>query len=159
MTCPPPPDDDESFADIMAMRDAHEPDISKPETEFAGSVERGIQVAQPLGTVMSEGSCTDTAWRKNSVSARALAKLRQARPCAKYDYHGCTREEAHAALNGDLSAALAADHKIIEVVHGCGMGVLRESMRSWLRECVYVVAFAEGCNNPGSVIVQLKQER
>ena len=79
-------------------------------------------------------------YRHSDMQHSLLRKLkRQPNITARCDLHGLTQSEAAERLTSFFH-----DHPntcMIEVIHGCGMGVLRKFTRHWLTSNKRVVAY------------------
>lgn len=74
---------------------------------------------------------------------------------ASLDLHGKTVEEAIAALDEFLDAALIASHADVRVIHGRSGGRVRDAVHKRLRELPPVRSFRLDPRNPGVTIVSL----
>lgn len=54
------------------------------------------------------------------------------------DLHGLTKEQALFALDKFIDKALLLDHNPLKIIHGQGKGILRNAVRSYLRQHTYV---------------------
>lgn len=137
------------FGTIMKQ----EPGLEPPNPEL-----HRVVPENPLyGVDVIERYDKDT-WHAPDIPEGKLKNLAKGRPApqTKFDYHGRTRAEAYEKLAADLYKALSMNFEVIEVVHGKGEGILRESIRGWLSKCRKVAAFAQPKHNPGCVIVMLR---
>ena len=74
---------------------------------------------------------------------------------ASLDLHGKTVEEAIAALDEFLDAALIASHADVRVIHGRSGGRIRDAVHARLRQLPPVRSFRLDPRNPGVTIVSL----
>lgn len=79
------------------------------------------------------------------------------------DIHGCTIDEARAAMTQLLSQAKKNNETVVKIVHGKGTdAVLKTCINGWLRQLPEVLAF---CSAPakdggnGAVLVLLKKQK
>lgn len=79
------------------------------------------------------------------------------------DIHGCTIDEARAAMTQLLSQAKQNNETVVKIVHGKGTdAVLKTCINGWLRQLPEVLAF---CSAPakdggnGAVLVLLKKQK
>ena len=83
------------------------------------------------------------------MQARIVRQLRrgQLRPHGTLDLHGLTADEASSRLADFLHASVAADRRVVCIVHGKGRGsggrgpVLKALINRWLRTRNEVLAF------------------
>jgi dsDNA-specific endonuclease/ATPase MutS2 len=71
------------------------------------------------------------------------------------DLHGKTVEEAIAALDEFLDAALIASHAEVRIIHGRSGGRIRDAVHTRLRQLPPVRSFRIDPRNPGVTIVSL----
>ncbi len=175
----PPPRDDDARAFEEAMRGARRieggarrvsgeraPGRAPPQAR-AASASRGNQ---PAFEVERVGDAV--AGRAADVSVEVLRGLRRgdARPEARLDLHGQTREASLRAVERFLLRARADGHRTVLIIHGRGQNseagepVLRPALHDWLASAVAaragVMAFASApprAGGTGATLVLLRR--
>lgn len=93
----------------------------------------------------------DSSFARSGVSRNVLRRLRQGHFAVQgeLDLHGCTSDEALAALMEFLAEAVKRGRRCLRVIHGKGLGsenrqpVLKGKVRSWLVHRPEVLAYCE----------------
>lgn len=102
---------------------------------------------------------------KGGVDGRRLRDIARGKALVEdeLDLHGCTAAEAHERLEEFLRRALSGGLRVVEIVHGRGLGaddgrgVLKAKTRKWLAQCDAALAFVEPRQNPGAVRALLRK--
>ena len=82
-------------------------------------------------------------------------ELARTHAATSVDLHGMTAEEAMAAVDGFLDAAILAGHAEVRIIHGRSGGRLRAVVHTRLRGLPPVRSFRLDETNPGVTIVVL----
>lgn len=72
------------------------------------------------------------------------------------DLHGYDRETARVAINDYIRDSIKEGHEFINIIHGIGEGIIRNSTNDTLNKNKNVICFKSSYFNQGSTIVQLK---
>ena len=127
-------------------------------------------------TVRDEAGLSDTQAMLNPVASEAFLSFRQAtlphrqfdqlksaklRWFEAVDLHGCTVEQARAAVLQVIDMARADNQTVVKIVHGKGpSGILKTCVNGWLRQHREVLAFVSAPpeqGGTGAVLVLLKR--
>lgn len=73
----------------------------------------------------------------------------------KLDLHGLTREFVYTYVNDFINDNYKLNNKIIVIVHGNGLGILRKEVHECLKADSRVVNYQTYYNNSGCTIAQL----
>ncbi len=104
-------------------------------------------------------------YKQPTLQNKVFAELKQGklRWYDAVDIHGCTIEEARAAVTQLLSQAKQNNENMVKIVHGKGSeAILKTCVNGWLRQLPEVLAF---CSAPpkdggnGAVLVLLKKSK
>ncbi|MBU5615601.1 Smr/MutS family protein [Psychrobacter sp. TAE2020] len=104
-------------------------------------------------------------YKQPSLQNKVFTQLKQGklRWYDAVDIHGCTIEEARAAMTQLLSQAKQNNETLVKIVHGKGSeAILKTCVNGWLRQLPEVLAF---CSAPpkdggnGAVLVLLKKSK
>lgn len=68
------------------------------------------------------------------------------------DLHGCTVNSSLTLLADSLSRALLENYTRLEIIHGIGAGILRETTKEFLSKSPHVREFFLDPKNPGTTI-------
>lgn len=107
-------------------------------------------------------------YKHPSISNKILRKLRkgQYNVEAKLDLHGMVVEEARIAVNNFILQALAAQCRVVLIIHGKGRHnnapILKNKINQWLRHLPTVLAFCTANlahGSSGAIYVLLKRTR
>lgn len=74
----------------------------------------------------------------------------------KLDLHGFDRDTARVLINDFINDNKIMKNEIINIVHGHGSGILRETTHKTLRSNKHVVDFKTYYNNDGCTIVKIR---
>jgi len=74
----------------------------------------------------------------------------------KLDLHGLDRDTARVLINDFINDNKVMKHEIINIVHGHGSGVLRETTHKTLKSNKNVLEFKTFYNNDGYTIVKIR---
>lgn len=74
----------------------------------------------------------------------------------KLDLHGYDRETARVAVNDFINDNIKMGNEVVNIVHGIGTGIIRETTINTLNKNKNVVEYKSVYNNRGCVLVQLK---
>lgn len=74
----------------------------------------------------------------------------------KLDLHGLDRDTARVLINDFINDNLKMKREIINIVHGHGSGVIRETTHKTLKDNRNVLEFKTFYNNDGCTIAKLK---
>lgn len=74
----------------------------------------------------------------------------------KLDLHGLDRDTARVLINDFINDNIKMKKEIINIVHGHGSGILRETTHETLRKNKSVIEFKTFYNNDGCTIVKIK---
>jgi len=166
-------DDDfrEAVADVQPLKRRKRAELKRP---AAAPVPRQRQrdeaaaLAESLAGPLSADEVLDAddqqSFLRNGVARQTLRKLRRGQLTiqASIDLHGLTREQASSAVDEFLGWCLARGQRCVRIVHGKGLGVLRESLRRWLPRREEVLAYCQAPANDGgsgALLVLLKIKR
>jgi DNA-nicking Smr family endonuclease len=102
------------------------------------------------------------AFHRPQIPAAVLRRLRRGdyRVQREIDLHGMTVVEAKLALREFLLRALEQHVRCVRIVHGKGLGVLKEKLRKWLPLKNEVLAFTQAPaaqGGSGALLLLLKQ--
>lgn len=101
-----------------------------------------------------------------SRSNARMIKTGQARPTARVDLHGLTRDQAKSRLEKFITTAMAERHRVVLVITGkgvAGQGVIRRNLPYWLTSpplAAMVIAYCEAQpkdGGGGAYYVNLRQ--
>lgn len=138
--------------------------VQAPPTE-AGEVllQIGImKITAKLHELQPEGAQSDREGRRSRELQpfRARQTIQAERqPGMELDLRGWMVHEALGEIEGFLDAAVRADLKQVQLIHGGGTGALRKGVRDYLRTSPYVAAFRpgeQGEGGDGVTVVQLR---
>jgi DNA-nicking Smr family endonuclease len=136
-----------------ANRAAHRPPPAPPLARQRLADEREVlreSLADADDALLLDGAVED-AWAAPGVARRTLLDLRRGRWAveAEIDLHGCKRDEARVALDAFIARSLAADRRVVRIIHGRGRGspggvsILKLLSRQWLTRRPGVLAFCQ----------------
>lgn len=77
----------------------------------------------------------------------------------KLDLHGFDRETARVAIIDFINDNIKMRNEIINIVHGRGAGILKETTHQVLRENKNVLEYKTFYNNSGCTIAKLKFDK
>lgn len=77
----------------------------------------------------------------------------------KLDLHGFDRETARVAILDFINDNIKMKNEIINIVHGRGTGILKETTHKVLRKNKNVLGYKTFYNNSGCTIVKLKFDK
>ena len=77
----------------------------------------------------------------------------------KLDLHGLDRETARVLINDFINDNIKMKKEFINIVHGHGSGILRETTHKVLKENKKVLEFKTFYNNDGCTIAKLKFDK
>ena len=77
----------------------------------------------------------------------------------KLDLHGFDRETAQVAISDFINDNIKMKNEIINIIHGCGTGILRETTHNLLKKNRNVLDYKTFYNNNGCTIVKLKFDK
>ncbi len=96
-------------------------------------------------------------WRANGISRERLKRLAAGRPAvaATFDLHGMTRDEALAHLEQRFADAIAAQMRVVCLIHGRGLHsqgrpVLKQAVYHWLKAGSFAGSVLAIIPQPGS---------
>ena len=74
----------------------------------------------------------------------------------KLDLHGYDRDSARVAINDFIKDNKKMGNEVMVIVHGIGMGIIREVCKQTLSHNKDVVDFKSAYDNRGCMLVQIK---
>lgn len=74
----------------------------------------------------------------------------------KLDLHGFDRDTARVAINDFINDNLCMKNEIINIVHGHGSGVLKETTHKTLKSNKNVIEYKSFYNNDGCTIAKIR---
>ena len=74
----------------------------------------------------------------------------------KLDLHGFDRDSARVAINDFIRDNKKMGNEVVLIVHGIGLGIIRETCQNTLNHNKDVVDFKSVYNNRGCMLVQIK---
>lgn len=74
----------------------------------------------------------------------------------KIDLHGYDRDSARVAVNDFVSENLILGNNTIVIIHGIGMGIIKNEVHETLKNNKSVLEYKTGNFNNGCTIVKLK---
>jgi DNA mismatch repair protein MutS2 len=93
--------------------------------------------------------------KKNQKKHRSLSHLKSNKKLS-LDLHGYTKIQAHEALIIFIDKALTKNINKIEIIHGHGSGIIKETVHSFLTKCNLVSSYKVEELNTGVTTAYLK---
>ena len=137
-------------------------DVKRMEHRLAGVGSRRIDAPAPR-QVEAEPISDEGTFLRDGVQMGVLRKLRRGHiPVEEQlDLHGCSSAEAEVELQAFIRTARRPDRqRAVRIIHGKGLGVLKEKTRDWLRQQEGVLAFCPAgadAGGTGAVHVLLRK--
>ncbi len=140
------------------------PQILAKRAAAEGSIENdGTEISDTQALLNPVASQAFLSYRIATIQHRVFEELKtgKMRWFEAVDLHGCTVEQARAAVLEIIQIARSNNQNVIKIVHGKGeQGVLKTYVNGWLRQHREVLAFVSAPENQGgtgAVLVLLKR--
>lgn len=71
------------------------------------------------------------------------------------DLHGYDRDSARVAINDFINDNIKMGNEVIAIIHGIGMGIIKDVTIKTLKHNKNVIKFKSAYNNPGCMLAEI----